>query len=215
VCEDHRVWRLALLALSLGCGRSHFDEIVDATGDSGERDATSADPDVATAACSAGYSGVAGLPSQYRLDTAGPQAWIVAELDCESDGGHLIIPDVQAETDYIISVALAGPYTDIWLGVSDHATEGTYLDVTGAAPPTNWNGAEPNNLTNNEDCVQAFDNGRWNDTQCAFQYHYICECDQIAIAAPRTYCNTETPEHCGDCSTACMSPATCTDQVCI
>jgi hypothetical protein len=60
VCEDVTVWRLVLLALAAGCGRSHFDEIGDATDDAAERDATSADLDVATAACAASYSAVAG-----------------------------------------------------------------------------------------------------------------------------------------------------------
>jgi len=40
---------------------------------------------------------------------------------------------------------------------------------------TNWNSGEPNNYGNsNEDCVQMYSNGKWNDNQCSKSYRPLC-----------------------------------------
>jgi len=65
-----------------------------------------------------------GLTSRYR-EGATPQIWVVAERDCESDGGHLIIINDQAENLWMSSIA-AKAVTNIksthqlsWIGLGD------------------------------------------------------------------------------------------------
>lgn len=203
------MWRVALpLCLAAtGCGRSHFDEVDDARVDI---DTTSPDAAPDAPSCAASYTVVAGLSSRYRLiSTQG--TWYDAEASCESDGGHLIIPDDVPETDYLISVIAASGSTEgWWIGLSDHVTETVFRTVSGTMPTPNWNPTEPNSLNSDEDCVQALNNGKWNDNTCDSQYAAICECDLVPLAVPSTYCVTGTYDNCDVCGGSCTGTQTCT-----
>ncbi|XP_034721814.1 L-selectin-like, partial [Etheostoma cragini] len=39
---------------------------------------------------------------------------------------------------------------------------------------SNWSSGEPNNQYNKENCVQMYNDGKWNDIHCAYYYKCIC-----------------------------------------
>lgn len=170
-------------------------------------------------ACSETYAVVVpGLTSRYRQAMTG-QHWIAAELDCESDGGHLVVIDSEAENDWVKSLAEAAVSDNastnqlVWLGLGDFATEGTYLWVTGSGlTSATFSAGEPNNLNHGEDCVEMRPSGTWNDDRCNAELTYVCECDGLASAG--NWCDTQSVFTCGDCRTACTADQKCTNQEC-
>ena len=151
---------------------------------------------------------MAGLTSRYRV-VSSPRQWQVAEVDCESDGGHLAIPDDAAEEAWILD------QTAGWLGITDHTTEGTFLGVTGqVASYTNFDLGEPNNSNNDEDCVEVRGDLKWNDSGCSVTREYVCECDGVPQPAPPVWCDTRSSMSCGECGTTCTGGTSCNVQVC-
>jgi hypothetical protein len=193
---------VAIVVLA-GCGRIGFAPQANATP---QDDAPRAD--AFATVCGPGYAAFPGVTSLYRIGPA--TAWLKAEADCESDGGHLIVIDDSAENAWAATNAPTGV---AWIGSSDHVTEGTFRWVTGAPMMfTSWDPAEPNNSINSEDCAQTFSNHLWNDARCQDVLSYICECDRVAAAIPSTYCDTEAITDCGACGTVCATG--CSVQVC-
>jgi len=143
--------------------------------------------------------------------------WLAAEGDCESDGGHLLVPETAEENAYLATVAAGTNEGFTWVGASDHLREGTFLavDGRGVAPFSHWPGdLEPNNFDRREDCVQVDYAGYWNDCACDYFLAYVCECDFVLPATP-SYCDTFATTSCGECSTPCATGTTCqSDQVC-
>lgn len=77
---------------------------------------------------------------------------------------------------------------DVWVGVDDIQMENTFVQVD--RPMISdfpWNGGEPNNANNNEDCVQTLDGG-YRDIDCTKQFRFGCKSIEIidvnAISAP-------------------------------
>ncbi len=150
-----------------------------------------------------------GLTSRYRV-VSSPREWYPAEINCESDGGHLAIPDDAAEEAWVLD------QTAGWLGITDHATEGAFLGVTGVPTVyTNFDVDEPNNSLNDEDCIETRTDRRWNDTGCGVNREFVCECDGLPRPEPAVWCDTRTTSSCGDCSTVCAAGSTCVGQVCV
>ena len=84
---------------------------------------------------------------------------------CESRGMALPVPQNRAENLAFLNLFrrrkwLNRPY----LGLTDETKEGTWVNVNTLEEATyfNWSPREPNNL-NNEDHVELFTNGKWND----------------------------------------------------
>lgn len=153
------------------------DAGVDAPGDDAAIDAPI---DMATSACPASYAAVAGAPVNrvYRSITTSA-SWDTQRTACAADGAnaYLAIPDDAAELMAINTLAAAN--SDYWIGVTDAATEGTYLNVKGAAQTfLPWDNGQPNNI-NNSDCVEVHQiNRTWNDTLCATTMSAaLCECE--------------------------------------
>ncbi|MEX2142607.1 MAG: Ig-like domain-containing protein [Pirellulales bacterium] len=92
--------------------------------------------------------------------------------------GHLVTIANAAERDFLtgtFGVALGNP--SVLIGLSDAAQEGVWRWVTGeAATFTSWNGGEPNGGTN-ENYVEMFANGTWNDLSGQFARPYLVEFD--------------------------------------
>jgi len=161
----------------------------------------------------------AGLTSRYK-EGATPQIWVVAERDCESEGGHLIVIDDQMENLWMSSIA-AKAVTNVksthqlsWLGLGDSATEGTFRWVTGAPVSLAlWADTEPNSLYDDEDCAEIRASGEWNDDHCDVKLTYVCECD--GASPVDGWCDSQTEATCGDCSHACPPDQVCTHQKCM
>jgi hypothetical protein len=162
---------------------------------------------------------VSGLTSRYRHG-ATRLIWVEAERDCETDGGHLVVIDSDAENTWLAQVAAesltnqASSHQLAWLGMSDHAKEGEFVWVTGTPLTlTSWFKGEPNTLNDAEDCGEMRASGLWNDDRCNAQLAYVCECDGQPPSAA-AWCDTDDEQTCGDCSTSCGADQSCVSQLC-
>lgn len=103
-------------------------------------------------------------------------SWLDAKARCEQLGAHLAT--IESENEQLIAKNLASqPEVDTWLGASDLAVEGTYAWVTGEPFSfAAWEPGEPNGATD-ENCLHIFwlYSGKWNDSDCTVQLHFICE----------------------------------------
>ena len=97
-----------------------------------------------------------------------------AKAQCESDGTHLAIPKSKAENDFNASLI---PNEDIWIGINDIATEGSFVAVDGRQVSwTKWDKNEPNNLGANEDAVEIrpYRRNDWNDLNASNSKRFVC-----------------------------------------
>lgn len=104
--------------------------------------------------------------------------WGEAVTICEMDGAHLAVIDSAEENDMVHDMSLV--LGDMWIGLGDAATEGTYEWVTGAPLNyDNWGPGQPSEIDPAHDCVGMEGSGRWNDVGCGvFELReFVCECD--------------------------------------
>lgn len=106
--------------------------------------------------------------------------WDTAEAGCEAEGGYLAIPDDLAENDFVRQLD-AG---NVWIGVTDRATEGVWLTIKGEQVPPHFENWGPNlpDGGNAEDCVQiptsaGAADGDWDDGDCPNNKRPLCECE--------------------------------------
>ncbi|MEO8700038.1 MAG: C-type lectin domain-containing protein [Kofleriaceae bacterium] len=125
-------------------------------------------------ACPADYQAIAGAPNLYRL-TATAASWQNRRDNCTDEGTYLAIPNDLAELTALVT--LAAPATPIWVGVSDEATENTFVTVLGA-PQTflPFAPGEPNDQPGAADCLRATSAFQFADDRCSAAYRAICEC---------------------------------------
>uniref|UniRef100_G1Q5T2 C-type lectin domain-containing protein n=1 Tax=Myotis lucifugus TaxID=59463 RepID=G1Q5T2_MYOLU len=63
-----------------------------------------------------------------------------------------------------------------FLGITDEATEGQFVYVTGGRLTySNWKKDEPNDFGSGEDCVILLKDGIWNDISCSSSLVAVCE----------------------------------------
>ncbi|CAL1541897.1 unnamed protein product, partial [Lymnaea stagnalis] len=100
---------------------------------------------------------------------------------CACLDSHLYMADSRGKYD-LISV-LVGFSDNVWMGLDDMATEGTYvwsgsgqqLDMGGTLRDHIFDHSQPDNQ-NNEDCVYEQENWRrLNDASCSLTMSYLCE----------------------------------------
>lgn len=106
-------------------------------------------------------------------------SWDEAKTYCESLGGHLAVINSTEEDNAVYRYLCDQGYKDGYIGVSDAAEEGKWLDVFGQSPSyTNWHSGEPNNETSSEDYAmyyKKFTDGTWNDAPFGSGSIFICE----------------------------------------
>lgn len=130
---------------------------------------------------------------------AAEKSWDDAKTSCEGIGGFLVTISNQSENDAVHSIRLS---SEPWIGASDDedriagTSEGNHFWLNGtlqqfwtggqggsAMPSTyaNWSTPtnEPNNAMN-EDCVQIYASGQWNDRDCSLELAYVCELQATA-----------------------------------
>ena len=103
--------------------------------------------------------------------------WNSAEADCKSQGGHLVSIHDSTQQQTIAARANSLKLGDIWIGFNDKLQEGKFVWPDGTPSDFSlWNGGEPNDWGNNEDCAEIYaDNGSWNDLDCNSGMHYVCK----------------------------------------
>ncbi|MCB9683191.1 MAG: VCBS repeat-containing protein [Alphaproteobacteria bacterium] len=114
-----------------------------------------------------------------------PLAWADAVTACEDLGGYLSHPAGDQE-GFLVSRAAGFDVGDTWwLGVTDSATEGTWLHEDGTTPSSlllRWAPGEPSG-GDAQDCMYLLtDDGKHYDDDCAVARGFICEtqdCDVL------------------------------------
>ena len=160
------------------CGRLGFEQRgdgrADAIGDALTGDA--GDSGVAPN-CSPVYNFMIGT-SKYEYFTGVTMDWLAAEAMCEADGVgmHLAVIETAAEADAVGQFALD---RNVWIGVSDRVTAGTWLRVIGSSE-TNlpWAASNPQGTGQ---CVEWHTQQKnYTNELCTTLVSPICECDGIA-----------------------------------
>jgi len=168
--------------------------------DTNASDADTNAPDAVQPACVTTYTESFGS-SLYRV---GVGTWYEAQAACAADGARLVVIEDAAENAFVLSLDTDG---DIFIGMSDHITEGTYVWLTGdvvmGGPYENWQATQPNDLGSGEDCGEMNIGGGWNDVGCYFTQTYVCECKSVPAAVPATWCPTRTDTDCDICGDDC------------
>jgi len=114
----------------------------------------------------------------YRSNSTA--TWADAKTICENAGGYLAVITTAAENNFIHTNRGLNAYT--WIGLSDEATEGTQVWVTGETfSYTNWKSGQPNNITTQDHSFLGYANGEWWDDYGHLSYYYILE---IPSASP-------------------------------
>ncbi|XP_070537334.1 macrophage mannose receptor 1-like [Ptychodera flava] len=119
--------------------------------------------------------------SCYQFNTAIPASWSEAKHMCDAQGGHLVTINNRVENDFLISQFSAltlAHVQDMWIGISDMATDGTFLwsDGTQTVPFTNWNVGQPDQRVDENDCGAVYAAGylgpkTWRDDgRCGADY---------------------------------------------
>ena len=154
----------AALLMFCACGRIAFEplpETVDASRDG----VVGGEPEPRACLSNPAYKTSAGSPNRYR-EGVPTVTWQAAQADCVADGARLWIVDSAEELN---------AWTGDWTGVTDLATEGTWLTVEGTpAIYLPWQAGQPDG-GGGEDCVRA-DSAGFEDRNCADLRDYVCEC---------------------------------------
>ncbi|XP_013919830.1 PREDICTED: hepatic lectin-like [Thamnophis sirtalis] len=100
---------------------------------------------------------------------------VIGGNHCEEQNSELVVITNQYEQNFLQAQARNERY---WIGLSDHNDEGQWRWVDGTDYRTSfkyWSEGEPNDHSNNEDCAEIYQAGRWNDVSCNIKKFYICK----------------------------------------
>ena len=134
--------------------------------------------DAPPAGCPATYAALPGVAAHVYRAIPAAGIWTTQRTACTADGGYLVEPDDAAE---LAAVNMLAGAVEIWVGLSDLATEGTFVTGRGAAPAyVLWEAGEPDNLPQQGgggDCVRSSATGTYADDRCSTPRRAVCECE--------------------------------------
>lgn len=163
----------------------YANQCVAGTGvDAGVDGSVDAAVDGPPAGCPGTYASLGGSAHRYRLVTAIGD-WDTQRTSCTatSSSAYLTIPDDTAELQALSTLSGVSLF---WVGISDLATENTFLTVKGSPAmfdggsvlPWTLGGGEPDNGPPAENCVATVSaTSRFNTERCNTKLAAICECD--------------------------------------
>lgn len=116
------------------------------------------------------------------LAFAQPKTFHEASEDCISRGGTLSAPHSGSENDALQEYVRqgVGAEAEVWLGLNDLASEGAWVDMTGASLAfKNWETeitAQPDGgKVENCAVLATVSSGRWFDRRCRDKLPYVCQ----------------------------------------
>ncbi|HJN78114.1 MAG TPA: CotH kinase family protein [Myxococcota bacterium] len=111
-----------------------------------------------------------------------PRSWDEAQAECEAHDANLGYPRT-GEDWYVIFIYTYWHTTYFdgiywwWVGATDAASEGTWVDPQGEAVAPAWGGGAPNGGTA-ENCAAITPNSwYWEDGTCSYELPFICRLD--------------------------------------
>ena len=113
------------------------------------------------------------------LFCTGARDWAAARDACSAHGYHLVTVDDAAEDAWLGTTATGYRAARWWMGISDQATEGTWVWVSGSSAFRNWCAGQPDNNLGNQDCGAILHSCarplNWDDERCDMRMPYVCE----------------------------------------
>merc|ERR1711957_199865 len=113
-----------------------------------------------------------------------PASVKVAAARCQNMGMKLAHPN-KKQNAHLANMLKKANVSAAWIGLNDQEKEGSYKWM-GVAKGNNfrsWNKGEPNN-SRNEDCVEMFKSGKWNDLKCSTPRPFFCQWTKKAAPKP-------------------------------
>ncbi|XP_060625011.2 pulmonary surfactant-associated protein D-like isoform X1 [Anolis sagrei] len=99
--------------------------------------------------------------------------YIASKMACSHFGGQIASPRNEAENNAIVKI-ISKLGKSAYLGMNDIDTEGIFTHLNGEQIGyTNWASGEPNSVQ--EDCIEIYTNGKWNDKSCSETRIIVCE----------------------------------------
>lgn len=151
------------------------------TGDGGPIDSPLIDSSIDSppAGCPGTYATITGGQGthRYRLLTSGNWGQLRDMCTASTSSAYLAIPDDLGELQALATLAAQARF---WVGVTDTATEGTWLTSKGTVQTfLPWEPGAPNLVGNNQDdCVEAImATSQFRDERCNTGQVGICECE--------------------------------------
>jgi len=115
--------------------------------------------------------------------------WMTAKTTCMLMGGELATVNYPVINDFLSSKATEFN-TRVWVGMHCKRMNNYFEWVSGDPVLfTNWNRREPNNARFDENCVEMYTNGKWNDNPCddtGIMHGYACRMDKEEIVGGST-----------------------------
>ena len=124
----------------------------------------------------AGYAALSGIATHVYRGIPGAATWTSQSSTCMAEGGYLAEPDDDTE---LVAINMLAGAIEIWVGVSDQTTEGTFVTSRGAAATfLPWETGEPDNApAGGADCVRSSATGMYADDRCSTLRRAVCECE--------------------------------------
>ncbi|MDP6401252.1 MAG: lectin-like protein, partial [Candidatus Marinimicrobia bacterium] len=120
------------------------------------------------------FSNIGYYNGHYYYRSNSTATWSDAKTACENAGGHLVVITSRAENDFIKTNL--GLSNHVWIGLSDEATEGTHVWVTGETfSYSNWHSGQPNNDPTQDHGGMYYNTGTWWDDHGTDSYYYVLE----------------------------------------
>ncbi|XP_006818509.1 BMP-binding endothelial regulator protein-like [Saccoglossus kowalevskii] len=112
-------------------------------------------------------------PPTYEV-VYGEFTWFEAKQECEKIGGFLAEPRTPAENVKMESLCASETY---WIGITDlnHEDIFTYARDDSTIIYSNFAVHQPNSWDGEQDCIQLYTDGTWNDLSCFEHLGAICQ----------------------------------------
>lgn len=127
--------------------------------------------------CPVGYATLSGVPNRAYRRISTLTSWDNQVTACRGDGAnvYLAVPDDATELQAILTLASS----DVWVGIGDAATEGSFVTVLGATPAVlPWAAGQPDDSGGGSDCVMALKaSTTYDDKRCSTGGIAVCECE--------------------------------------